>query len=231
MLIVRRSLVYKLNEAIDAKSQSITTIASNNKLFLHRREDFTFRKAYLQLTKLTETLVVIKDLLRTLDKALPHYRVGLAEQESRQVLETDLDDTYIANLRHLLLCLKHQLIAQLVARLIELVYKHVADCQKDQCRQSDQWFFEFPDAQHPLNTTWPWTDVPPSLVVLWGICWMFYGYNESTQPSAGPKTFFDQAGNLVNERGVVIWDRMTALQMLSNLPQQQQRYLHGECSL
>lgn len=36
------------------------------------------------------------------------------------------------------------------------------------------WFFEWPGGRHPLNSTWPWADVKPSLVVLWGVCWMFY---------------------------------------------------------
>lgn len=36
------------------------------------------------------------------------------------------------------------------------------------------WFFEWPSGQHPLNTTWPWADVKPSLMVLWGVCWMFF---------------------------------------------------------
>lgn len=36
------------------------------------------------------------------------------------------------------------------------------------------WFFEWPSVRHPLNSTWPWADVKPSLLVLWGVCWMFY---------------------------------------------------------
>jgi hypothetical protein len=36
------------------------------------------------------------------------------------------------------------------------------------------WFFEWPSGQHPLNSTWPWADVKPSLLVLWGVCWMFF---------------------------------------------------------
>lgn len=36
------------------------------------------------------------------------------------------------------------------------------------------WFFEWPSGLHPLNSTWPWADVKPSLIVLWGVCWMFY---------------------------------------------------------
>jgi len=225
MLIVRRSLVDKLNEAINAKPQSITTIASNNKLFFQRKEDLTFRKAYLHLTKLTETLVVIKDLLRTLDKSLPHHHSGHASYRNRELLDIELDDTYTANLRHLLLCLKHQLIAQLVSRLIELVYKHVVDCQKDQCRQSDQWFFEFPDARHPLNTTWPWTDIRPALVILWGVCWMFYDYyNESSQSSNTPQLTLEEGKGLVDERGHIFLDWATCIQVLSDPQRQQHNY-------
>jgi hypothetical protein len=35
------------------------------------------------------------------------------------------------------------------------------------------WFFEWPGGKRPLNSTWPWADVKPSLLVLWGVCWMF----------------------------------------------------------
>lgn len=35
------------------------------------------------------------------------------------------------------------------------------------------WFFEWPRGKRPLNSTWPWADVKPSLLVLWGVCWMF----------------------------------------------------------
>jgi hypothetical protein len=43
------------------------------------------------------------------------------------------------------------------------------------------WFFEWPGGRHPLNSTWPWADVKPSLLVLWGVCWMFYMRNEHWQ--------------------------------------------------
>lgn len=34
-------------------------------------------------------------------------------------------------------------------------------------------FSEWPNSRRPLSTTWPW-NIRPSLVVLWGVCWMFY---------------------------------------------------------
>ncbi|TAQ88062.1 hypothetical protein B7494_g3591 [Chlorociboria aeruginascens] len=55
------------------------------------------------------------------------------------------------------------------------------------------WFFEWPGGQRPLNSTWPWTGVRPSLLVIWGVCWMFVmahprlGYwEESPQPGPLP---------------------------------------------
>ena len=36
------------------------------------------------------------------------------------------------------------------------------------------WFAEWPNSHRPLSTTWPW-NIKPSLLVLWGVCWMFYG--------------------------------------------------------
>jgi hypothetical protein len=34
-------------------------------------------------------------------------------------------------------------------------------------------FAEFPNRRRPKCTTMPW-DIWPSLVVLWGVCWMFH---------------------------------------------------------
>lgn len=39
-------------------------------------------------------------------------------------------------------------------------------------------FSEFPCRLRPLCTTMPWT-IWPALVVLWGVCWMFYGEPEN----------------------------------------------------
>ncbi|KAL9599576.1 MAG: hypothetical protein Q9219_003732 [cf. Caloplaca sp. 3 TL-2023] len=51
-------------------------------------------------------------------------------------------------------------------------------CQRwSEGRQLDYgWFSEWPNGRRPLSTTWPW-NIRPSLVVLWGVCWMFYDNN------------------------------------------------------
>jgi len=42
------------------------------------------------------------------------------------------------------------------------------------------FFFEWPDGQRLLSTTMPW-NIPPSLLVLWGVCWMFAPYGQEMQ--------------------------------------------------
>jgi hypothetical protein len=39
-------------------------------------------------------------------------------------------------------------------------------------------FAEFPNRRRPKCTTMPW-NIWPSLVVLWGVCWMFYPYPDN----------------------------------------------------
>jgi hypothetical protein len=46
------------------------------------------------------------------------------------------------------------------------------------------FFFEWPDGQRLLSTTMPW-NIPPSLLVLWGVCWMFAPYGQETRDRTG----------------------------------------------
>ena len=87
------------------------------------------------------------------------------------------------------MCLLAQLLRQLIHFCIELVRDHIAECQKLRRRSREDWFFEFPDARPPLSTTWPWA-IKPSLAVLWGVCWMFFG-----------PLYWDKDGNLLDSQG------------------------------
>lgn len=63
------------------------------------------------------------------------------------------------------------------------------------------WFLEWPGGQRPLNSTWPWSGVKLSILVLWGVCWMFYmriDRWQKTQPYAshshnGPQSLLRKA--------------------------------------
>jgi hypothetical protein len=53
------------------------------------------------------------------------------------------------------------------------------------------WFFEWEGGRHPLNSTWPWSNVKPSILVLWGVCWMFIS---SVVPNLRYRVFTYQPG-------------------------------------
>ena len=56
------------------------------------------------------------------------------------------------------------------------------------------WFAEWPNNQRPLNTTWPW-NIKTSLLVLWGVCWMFYGPSRNSAGNSNvPGTTRNQQG-------------------------------------
>lgn len=92
--------------------------------------------------------------------------------------ETDVDfecGKFLANLEHLLRCL------QQIA--LEAIFRHYGDLVgalhwlsywQHRKRIGEGWFTEWPNGHRPLSTTWPW-NVKTSLLVLWGVCWMFYG--------------------------------------------------------
>ena len=155
---------------------------------------------------LCELLVNVKDLLKFQQES----NSGLLVSEGNEHLDPNIDD----NLEHLLLRLQGELLRLLVAQLVKLVHQHVSECQKDQSRHAEEWFFEFPDARHPLSTTFPW-NIKASLAVLWGVCWMFY----DRQTGAPPQ--FDKDGNLLKENGDI---EVPAEQVFAFLTQHQQRY-------
>lgn len=63
-------------------------------------------------------------------------------------------------------------------------------------------FNEFPNSIRHLCTTMPWT-IWPALVVLWGVCWMFYSESGSNKaPEGGSLISFDQQRQLLNLQGV-----------------------------
>jgi hypothetical protein len=80
-----------------------------------------------------------------------------------------------ANLEHLLRCLQQATLEALISDKLKTIEAEVARWHHYwQLSRTifQKWYSEWPNGQRPLNTTWPW-NVRPSLVVLWGVCWMF----------------------------------------------------------
>lgn len=194
-------------------SHSLSTVANSDKFFVKRDTEIHVER--LSLKGLTHLLVLVKDLLNSLERT-PSSRGGVRTLvEGNELLDLHLDETSVANLEHLLLCLRDQLLRLLVAKLVELVHRHVIECQRDQDKHGEEWFFEFPSGRRPLSTTWPWS-IRPSLAVLWGVCWMFYDFELP----------LDAHGNMVNEQGQIVLSRADLQQYLQN--QQRQNYYRGE---
>ena len=191
-----------LDRQVNVNDNTLATIAKDHKLFLGRRTEFRIEK--LSLKGLIKLLVSVTGLLQSLDRSSTSLQgVEGVLQGNELGLDLEFDpDVFAANLEHLLLCLRHQLISLLIGNPIDLGRRHVCECQRDQKRRCLDWFFEYPDARHPESTTWPWS-LKPSLAVLWGVCWMFHGPDSLDTP---PR--FDAEGNLVDEQGRVLVPRV-----------------------
>ena len=110
----------------------------------------------------------------------------IRESENGGVSYGDLEGgKFIANLEHLLRCLEKLALDAILRYYVTIVEAHILHWHhywQYQKRIDEGWFAEWPNGQRPLSTTWPW-NVEPSLLVLWGVCWMFYGssgYNTRT---------------------------------------------------
>ncbi|KAF4554905.1 Hypothetical protein D9617_3g019740 [Elsinoe fawcettii] len=120
----------------------------------------------------------IERLLRLVHSATEHLSLidalGVSADQAKEASMPDLND--------LLFALCFDLEAFYHAMNKKISYKHVQDCQRDEALHKQDWFSILFHARHPFSTTWPWC-IKPSLVVLWGVCWMFYGPWQSGQNS------------------------------------------------
>ena len=85
-------------------------------------------------------------------------------------------EKFAANLEHMLLYLQQAALQALILiRLspLEAEVNHWRNHWQQQKQFNDGWFTEWPSGVRPLSTTWPW-NIKPSLLVLWGVCWMFF---------------------------------------------------------
>jgi len=185
-----------IDHAAGFNTLPLSTLAARDELFLSRKANLFVK--HLSISELQHLIVNVRDLLDTLHHAgRPHSSAPISTSDDPA--EFAYEPAYLANLTHLLLCLQSQLFCQLVHRCVGLVRAHIIECQRTHQRSCEDWFFEYPDARHPLSTTWPWA-IKPSLAVLWGVCWMF----------AGPAIYWDKEGNVIDHQGRIL---VTSLQL------------------
>lgn len=92
---------------------------------------------------------------------------------------------YISNVECMMRCLQYVALDALIHGSMEALeadpkyWKKWAEHMRNKAKD---WFSEWSSDRPPLNSTMPW-QVKPSLVVLWGVCWMFYTPKEFAKDS------------------------------------------------
>lgn len=179
MLIAKKSLLHELDRHADRKTSPLASVAADDKLFLSRSTNTlvdtvsptTNPQHAAYLFDLSSLLIDRLDVFRSQQPTESYH--SSCDLSDLQLL---LDAAFIANLIHLLLRLQRRLFQVLVnqsIQQIEEITRHWREYWQQQRKLGNNWFNEWPDGRRPLSTTWPW-NIRPSLVILWGVCWMFY---------------------------------------------------------
>lgn len=192
------SLVLEIDSHIHSKSEvvSLRTVAAQDQVFLQHNFDFIAAKKDIRSLRCLFDLSTVL-LHKIQDPFLSCAREATAKDVfSPDPLCEDLKcETFVANLEHLLQCLQQIALNAILQHYLELVESHILHWHQywqHQKRALHEWFNEWPNGQRPLSTTWPW-NVKPSLLVLWGVCWMFYG-NEGRSTRNPPQANLNPSG-------------------------------------
>ena len=177
------SLLEGIDHCTKHEGLSLSTVASRDSLFL--RHEFRLTKTFKNLENVYCILDLTTALLGRL-QALSDCH-GL-RSDGNNVLHADFKcEKFLANLKHLLRCLRQIALDAVTRHCLHLVEAHINHWHEHwqyQKHLDEGWFAEWPNGQRPLSTTWPW-NVKPSLLVLWGVCWMFYAPN--APPTSNPQ--------------------------------------------
>lgn len=170
---------------------SLCTIAAHDRLFLQHD---------VHLLGIAESIDELESLLHLIGALLARLqdRSGsLAVQQSGGLGEDSLSgemncDKFVANLQHILWSLRQSLLETIIRHYLNLLEADILHWNlywQHSKRIDEEWFAEWPNSHRPLSTTWPW-NIKPSLLVLWGVCWMFYGpigNNRKRRPTRNPR--------------------------------------------
>lgn len=166
----RPRLLHDLDSHTQSSGKSLRGIAAQDEQFLKYDAEQTARtSSTATLNQILDSATLVLDWLQ-----LQGRQSSIKRKNSNEDCDKLKYEKFFANLEHLIRCLRHAVIeALLQERLLQIQFWGQ---YLQQQRQIEGWFAEWPNGQPPLNTTWPW-NVKPSLVVLWGVCWMFYDHD------------------------------------------------------
>lgn len=168
-------MLTELDQHVSDDEFKTRTVAEHDELFL------TYNVKGVTRSKGIDELRHIYDLTSILLAKLPSFLLcivkGSRPLKSPTSASGDQDrEKAIANLAHILRCLQQAALGALIFHGLRSLEEDLQQWHQHWLweRQLDLgWFFEWPNGRRPLSTTWPW-NIKPSLVVLWGVCWMFY---------------------------------------------------------
>ena len=208
------SLLGNLDRCIQLRRVCTAAIAIDDKSFLQydSQSDLALKDATALGRTLDATTALLNRLQRYSDR-VGAYAVNFVSNRGQDIWAELLDQKTLANLEHMLNCLRYATLEALAYCYLQVVgaeFAHWHSYWQQRWQTGDAWFAEWPGGRRPLNTTWPW-DVKTSLLVLWGVCWMFYGnggmprkpqaagfFSESTSegqpPQATPQPGFSITG-------------------------------------
>lgn len=180
------SLIEKLDIFAQPRTVSTATIANDDTLFLQYdpRHDVASRNI-TTLGKILDTSTAILDRLQHCSTSVAAYASEFSDTVVPTYCGGPICQKAVANLEHILRCLQYsalEALADCYSKVMEAEFVHW-HLYWQRWQTGDTWFTEWPGGRRPYNTTWPW-DVKVSLLVLWGVCWMFYGNGMPRKPQA-----------------------------------------------
>jgi len=190
------SLLCNIDSLCQPPHRSLRTIASQDHLFLsHDFHQVTIGKSISSLRCLFDLTSALLHGIQCSPTSCMRTTIGA---DAPGLMLEDLQcRKSIANLEHLLQCLQQFALDAIVNRYLEMLESHILGWfqqRQHMIRGMDGWFNEWPNGQRPLSTTWPW-NVKPSLLVLWGVCWMFYGNDNNDNRLVPPSRNFEADPN------------------------------------
>lgn len=182
-------MFHNLESRAQHSNLSLCKIAAQDHLFLNH--DFHYVQLITSVSNLKPVLDLTTALLNHI-RCLSDNSGGSRRKDDSSNLPSDdfKCKQFLANLEHLLRCLQQIALDAIVGHYLKIVEDHILHWHQHwqhQKRACDEWFAEWPNGQRPLSTTWPW-NVRPSLLVLWGVCWMFYGNKRYTNQANQGRT-------------------------------------------
>lgn len=157
-------MLRSVNSKPSTAEEALTTIASDNKLFLKHGDSPILQRC--SLDEISWLLLSTFAALQTLSECRSQFSDSWLAAQA-QDFGLNVDETFVANYEHLLLRLQTELENALARKGLDELLHPTGRYDKTQ-RQLLTCFNEWADKPRPLSMSFPWT-IKPSLAVLWGV--------------------------------------------------------------